>query len=263
MSQYSNESASMALHRDRDVRLHLIEQERRFYVVASILLLIVSIIGFRQFLLHGKSAGGTSISPPILYAVVTHGVVIFSWLLLLLVQSVLIVGGRLRQHMTLGAIGGVLAAAVAISAFVVAPLSAHYNPGSYVHFGGARYFLAFALTAPVMFSILVTVGFVYRKRPDIHRPMMLLATVAMTTGSFDRWPYLEHLIAFTHGYVPVFHWGPMLVLGAVLFLLHAVMTQRPSCWYGAGYAVVVSTVLLSVAIAGSETWQQIAALVVP
>jgi hypothetical protein len=249
--------------RDPIAARRVLQQERRFYVIASIVLLLATVVGFREFLLHGKSAGGHSIMPQILTVVVIHGVAMLMWVVLLLVQSLLIVTGRRRIHMTLGLLGAVLAGAVVILGLAVAPLAARYNPAGYEVFGGARYFLAFSLTGPVMFGVLAAIGIAYRGRPDVHRPMMLLATVAMMTGSFDRWPYLEHLIAFSHGNVPVFHWGPMLLFGAALFALHAAMTRRPSRWYAAGYAGVVITTLLSSVVAGSAAWNEVAALVAP
>lgn len=257
------ESVTFTSPGTRSAAVNTLSRERRFYAIAAGLLLLVAVIGFRQFLMHGKAAGGLPINPHIVVAVVIHGVAMLAWMVLLLMQSLLIVTGRRRLHIVLGRFGVALAVAVVLSSVALAPLSAHYNPASYTHFGGARYFLAFALAAPLMFSILVTAGFAYRARPDVHRPMMLLATVAMMTGSLDRWPYLEHLIAFSNGYVPVFHWGPMLLLGALLFVLHAMMTRRPSRAYALGYAGVLGTVLSVVVVADSMWWNTLAARVVP
>lgn len=252
-----------AAKRDVTMERRILERERRYYVVASCILLAGTLVGFRHFLIGGNGAGGMPITPQILALAVVHGIAMLMWILLLLTQSLLIVNGRRRLHMTLGRWGAVLAGAVVIFSFVVAPLSARYNPGLYEAFGGARYFLAFSLTAPVLFGIFVAVGIAYRNRPDIHRPLMLLATTAMMGGSFDRWPYVDRLIALTNSNVPLVHWGPMLLLGALLFALHAAMTRRPSRWFAIGYVVIVITTQSSVLIAGSAAWDQIAALAVP
>jgi hypothetical protein len=263
MHQIADEVNPAEIRRDPFAARRALEQERRFYVIASFVLLLATMVGFREFLMHGKGAGGISIKPQILTVVVVHGIAMLTWVALLLVQSLLIVAGRRRLHMTLGLLGAVLAVAIVILGLTVAPLAARYNPAGYEEFGGARYFLAFSLTAPLMFGALAGIGISYRGRPEVHRPMMLLATVAMMTGSFDRWPYLERLIAFTHGNVPVFHWGPMLLFGAALFALHAAITRRPSRWYAAGYACVVIATLLSTVVASSAVWNEIAARVVP
>lgn len=263
MREITAEVTAADVQRDRLNGRSTLAQERRFYVIASCAVLFATVVGFHEFLFHGRGAGGVAIMPQILTVVVIHGLAMLAWVVLLVVQSLLIVGGRRRIHMVLGQWGAVLAGAIVILGLAVAPLAARYNPAGYEEFGGARYFLALSLTAPVMFAALVAIGIAYRGRPDVHRAMMLLATVAMMTGSFDRWPYLERLIAFTHGYVPLFHWGPMLVFGAALFALHAAMTRRPSRWYAVGYGGVVIVTLLSSMVAASARWDKLAALVVP
>lgn len=241
----------------------VLERERRYYVLASSVLLVATLIGFRYFLLGGKGAGGMPITPEIVSLAAVHGIAMLTWVVLLLVQSLLIVGGQRRLHMTLGRGGAVLAGLVVIFSLVVAPLSARYNPGLYEAFGGSRYFLMFSLTAPILFAIFVTLGITYRNRPDMHRPFMLLATTVMMGGSFDRWPYVDRLIELTNSNVPVVHWGPMLLLGAIFFALHAVMTRRPSRWFAIGYGAILLATQLSVLMAGSATWDKVAALAVP
>ncbi len=117
------------------------------------------------------------------------------------------------------------------------------------------------LASPLMFGALVAVGIAYRRRPEVHRPMMLLATQSLMTGSLDRSSYMARLTALVHGNVPVFHWRQILLLGALLFVLHAAMTRRTSRYYAAGYASLAVGSLLSVVVAHSTTWNQIAALV--
>ena len=48
-------------------------------------------------------------------------------------------------------------------------------------------FNLFAVVQIVSFGLFVGVGVYYRRRPDIHRPMMLMATLWFITPSFDRW----------------------------------------------------------------------------
>lgn len=121
----------------------------------------------------------------------------------------------------LGRMGAVLAAAIVLLGLPVVLLSAHYNPAIYTDFGGARFFLPLMLASPLMFGALVAVGIAYRRRPEVHR----------------------------------------LLLGALLFVLHAAMTRRTSRYYAVGYASLAVGSLLSVVVAHSTTWNQIAALV--
>jgi hypothetical protein len=249
--------------RERGTDSGALDRERRFYAVAAFALLVITAVGFRSFLLHGKAVGDTDITQPILGLVVVHGIAMLSWVVLFFVQSLLIVTARRRLHMALGKAGAVLAAAVVLLSLIVAPLSVHFNPSEYAGLGGAKFFLALMLTGPITFGALVTVGLVQRRRPEVHRPMMLLATLVLMTGPLDRWPYMDRLVAIVHDNVPVFHYGQLLLLGALLFLLQWAMTRRANRWYAIGYAGMALVSLGSVAVAYSGVWNRLAGLIVP
>jgi FtsH-binding integral membrane protein len=112
-----------------------------------------------------------------------------SWVILFFVQSALIVAGNRRVHMKVGVAGAVLAAVIIVLGTCVGILSVHFNPEGYSDLGGARFFLAIMLTGILTFGALIAIGINYRRRPEVHRPMMLLATVVLMTGSLDRWPF--------------------------------------------------------------------------
>ena len=76
-------------------------QERRFYAIASFALLFITLVGFRAFVLHGGSAFG-KFTTQIVGLIVVHGLAMLGWVSLLFVQSLLIVTGRPRLHVTLG-----------------------------------------------------------------------------------------------------------------------------------------------------------------
>ena len=62
----------------RDPRRIQLAQERRFYAVAAFLLVAITAYGFRQFLLHGKAAGGNPMTPQIVALVVVHGIMMLA-----------------------------------------------------------------------------------------------------------------------------------------------------------------------------------------
>jgi hypothetical protein len=68
--------------------------ERLFYLFSSCLFLIIVAMGFQQFYLHGRAFGGGSITQQIGSLVVLHGIAMSTWIILLVVQSGLIVGGN-------------------------------------------------------------------------------------------------------------------------------------------------------------------------
>src|SRR5215470_8629401 len=67
-----------------------IRRERQFYVAAACVMSIITLVGFREFLLHGRAAGGVPMTPQILTLVVIHGSAMLGWVGLFLIQSVLI-----------------------------------------------------------------------------------------------------------------------------------------------------------------------------
>src|SRR5215469_11815658 len=105
-----------------------LQSERRFYVVAGSVMLVATAVGFRLFLAHGKGFGGGEITRQIVPLVVVHGLAMFSWIILFLLQSVFIANGNRRLHMRIGVGGAVLAGIMVPLGSVAAILSVRYNP---------------------------------------------------------------------------------------------------------------------------------------
>jgi hypothetical protein len=235
-----------------------INPDHLFYVVAAGVMLIFTAGGFRNFYLHGRAPWG-QMTNQILPLIVAHGLAMSGWVILFLVQSILILTGRRRLHLVIGPIGGVLAAAIVILGTIVAPLSVHFSPQVYAALGGPRPFLAMMLVQMLSFGTLVAIGLVYRRRPEIHRPMMLLATIVIQSGALGRFPYIEELAAFP----PLYVWGPVLLFGGSLFVLQWGIGSTPNRWYLMGYAGMVMASFLSVAVGRTAIWSGMLSNFVP
>ena len=109
------------------------------------------------------------------------------------------------------------------------------------------------------FGTLVAVAVMYRRRPAIHRPMMLLASLMIISGSLGRCPYIADFAAMP----PLYVLGPALVLGAVFLILQWGMTRSVSRWYAFGYSAVVIASFIFIVVGHSSLWNQIAAAIVP
>jgi hypothetical protein len=232
--------------------------DRLFYVIAASLMLIFTAEGFRNFYLHGRAPWG-NMTAQIVPLIVAHGLAMSGWVILFLVQSVLIRTGRRKLHLVIGPLGGVLAAAIVILGATVAPLSAHFSPQVYATMGGARAFLATMWIQMLSFGTFVGIGLVYRRRPEIHRPMMLLATITIQSGALGRCPYIENIAALP----PLYVWGPVLLLGGLLFLLQWGMSRAANRWYLMGYAGMAIVALASVGIGSSAIWNRMVSAIVP
>jgi hypothetical protein len=233
--------------------------DRRFYVIAAYAMLILTAVGFRAFLLRGRGFGGGPMTSQIVPLVVVHGLAMFAWVVLFCVQSTLILRGNRRLHMVLGPLGGVLAAAIVILGSSVALLSVHFSADLYAPFGGARFFLAIMLSEMVLFGTFVAIGIANRHRAEIHRPMMLLATLAIISGSLGRIPYVVNLAILP----PLYVYWPALLFGGVLFLLQWGMTRLANRWYLIGYAGIAVGSVVSVALGSTTLWSQMTASFVP
>jgi len=228
--------------------------ERLFYVIAGSVMLVATGVGFRAFLAHGKGFGGGEITRQIVPLVVVHGLAMFSWMILFLVQSIFILNGNRRLHMRIGLGGAVLAGVMVPLGSVAAILSAHYNPELYQPFGGPKFFLATMLGEMLSFGVLVGIAIIYRSRSEIHRPMMLLATLMIISGSLGRCPYIGEFAAMP----PLYVLGPSLALGALFLVLQLGMTRTLSRWYVFGYSTIVVACCIFIVMGHSALWNQIA-----
>jgi hypothetical protein len=229
-----------------------------FYVIAAGVMLIFTAGGFRNFYLHGRAPWGV-MTTQIVPLVVAHGLAMSGWVILFLVQSILILTGRRRLHLVIGPLGGVLAAAIVILGAMVAPLSVRFSPQVYAALGGPRPFLATMFVQMLSFGTLVGIGLMYRRRPEIHRPMMLLATIVIQSGALGRFPYVQNLSALP----PLYVWGPVLLFGGLLFVLQWGMSRTPNRWYLIGYAGMVMASFLSVAVGSTALWNRAVSTFVP
>lgn len=232
--------------------------ERMFYLLASCLFLLIIVWGFQHFYLHGRASDGGPVTQKIVPLVFLHGILMSSWIVLFAIQSGLIVSGNRKLHMSLGVGGVALAASLVIVGLATAIASVHYNPDSYKDIWGARRFLSFMLVNIVGFGTLAGIGVIYRQRPEIHRPMMFLATLFVAgPAGFFRIPAISGpIMGAVHTiFAP---WIPMLVLGAILVLAKWVMTKSWDRYFAAGFGAVALACVLQLFIANSGWWYQVA-----
>lgn len=247
-------SSTVMRSQERSAAVRKLAAERLFYVIAASVMLVATVVGFRLFLAHGKGFGGGEITHQIFPLVVVHGLAMFSWVVVFLVQSILILNGNPRLHMRIGVSGAVLGGVMVPLGSVSAILSARYNPDIYQILGGPRFFLAIMLGEMLSFGVLVGVAVIYRRRPEIHRPMMLLASLMIISGSLGRCPYIGQYALMQPFYVL----GPALVLGALFLVLQLGMTRAFSRWYALGYSGMVIASVMIIVIGHSALWNRIA-----
>ena len=144
-----------------------------FYTGASLAIVIVVFVGFAPtYYLKGYFQ-----TAPLPLVNHLHGVVFTGWIVLFAAQVRLVAVHRVDLHRRLGVAGAWLAGAVVTLGVTAALLSGRHNfaAGN----DGALAFLVIPFGDMLTFCVLTTAGLYYRRRPDVHRRLMLLATVTL------------------------------------------------------------------------------------
>ncbi|MGB6974019.1 MAG: hypothetical protein WBD67_04980 [Terracidiphilus sp.] len=233
--------------------------DRYFYSTASGLFLVLMLVGFHAFYLHGTGFPDRQIDPRIFALDAVHGTAIALWFGLFFAQSLLIAARNRKLHMTLGWVSVVLGPAVAGLGIAVAITSVRITDPRF-HFFGMLYsrFLLVMLAEMAMFAGFVAAGVLTRKKPRIHRNMMLMASLSILPGATGRTPPLLALFG-TAGWMGLF--GATFCIGLLLLLVRWAMMRRFDPWLAAGLAIWVAVFTGSMYLAMTPVWDRMAAVV--
>jgi hypothetical protein len=165
-------------------RLPGTRHDHRFFPAMAVLLTTAMGVGFAPtYFLAGVFQAKL---PGVLIHI--HGVVFTAWFVLLLVQSALASSGRLSVHRKLGIAGITIAAAML-------PLGL-LATAEYTHRLASHYHILMASIMPcaelLTFATLVTAAFLLRKRPDWHKRLIILATIAIIGAAVGRMEFLPY-----------------------------------------------------------------------
>ena len=182
-------------------RAHAID--RWIYVFMAAWFIAIVLIGFIPDSITKVGmvrAGARAPFPLVLHM---HAVVMGSFLLLLLTQTVLMATGRRALHMQLGIVGMVLAGALVVIGFILAPTMYHQVWGG-AHFGPPpvrealtpvvpllENILLLQISAGLMFGLFITVGLSARVRDaGLHKRMIFLAVAVPLGAAISRMHWL-------------------------------------------------------------------------
>lgn len=225
--------------------------DRFFYTAAGAIFLVLTVLGFQRYIFHGKHADGSAIAPVMLAIVIAHSTAIFAWFVMFFVQALLISTHNRRLHMTLGwgVVG--IAALIVVTGPLVATRSINADPSQVVFDWPGPQFLLFMFTEIALFAVFVTIGVLNRKRPRIHRPMMLMASLAIVSGATGR-------IAQVGSIFGGHHWvgisGPVVTLGLLLLAVRAAMTRSFDRPFAVGLAIYAMATLIAGRLAVTNMW---------
>jgi hypothetical protein len=177
--------------------------EHRFFMGLSLAILASAVLGFTRTYLLVPVLGLPDDALPFTPLVHLHAALSFGWCTLFVLQSWLIATGRQARHRQLGIVGvGWYLALVATGPVVALHAAARA--------GATRDELAFVAVSVgnvVAYTLLFGAGLLFRRRPPLHKRLMILGMVVMLSAPFGRLtslPYqLDHVV------------GPGLVVAAL------------------------------------------------
>lgn len=234
---------------------------RFFHAAAAASLLVLMFWGFQKFFIHGRAYPDRPLTPPIKTLLILHGTAMATWMLLSLVQPLLIVGNNRRVHMALGKVGAMIALCVFILGLKLGIESTQVNPPDMKIWGlSPKQFMAVPIISIVIFGGFVTFGVLNRRRPEVHRAMMLLATLAAMPAAISRIDALNNLY---HATIWEKVFGPffMTLVVALIFLGVKWALQRKADKYyalGCVFLIISSAAIMQLATTGA--WDQFASL---
>lgn len=213
----------------------------RFFFAMSGVLLLVVLAGFTRTLYLRPVFD----VPGVPGYVLLHGVVMSAWFVGIFVQTGLVAARRVGAHRTLGwLVAGVGVAMIPAGAYVTltttarraalgAPIERIVSLGSEVVWSD--------LGALSCFSLLLSAAIWVRRRSDLHKRLMLIASISMISPALSRifaWPVFAGLDNHVLGV------GGMLLLFAPLFVHDLATRRRVHAITVAGATLVMSVKLI-------------------
>jgi len=160
---------------------------RRFYVGLTLFMVAVMVVGFWPSY-FGRLLRGDVARPLVIQI---HGLVFVGWMALLFAQVMLAARGGTRLHRKLGRFGiayGCLVLATGLAAGFAAPVM-HLAAGEWMKDRAAG-FLLIILGDMTLFGVFFGAAVAYRRQPEVHKRLMITATVALLFAAVGRMAFI-------------------------------------------------------------------------
>jgi hypothetical protein len=169
---------------------------RYFYFSMSLLIAAVVIYGFSHTVDHNLIHA----TPPRPWILWLHGAVFSGWLVFFIFQSALVRTGNVKLHRLTGWFGAALGVLIPVlgiwTAIVMHRFEFIYFHAEAVQLpptGANPTFFAIQTIDILSFTIFFWLGIYWRKKPEYHRRLMLVATCVLTAAAFGRMPMVSHM----------------------------------------------------------------------
>lgn len=219
--------------------------DRRFFIAATIVTIVLVFAGFARSYYLMEFTGAPDLAPH----VHVHGVVMSLWFVLFLVQVLLVAFRRTPLHRKVGVVGTVLAVVMVSLGVATALSSAHRTRSDPAELA----FLVVSLGDILTFGTFVALGIALRRRTDVHKRLMLLASMSILPAAIGRIP-----LSFIENGGALAFYGLTDVVVVAALVVDAIRNRRvhPAFLWGTVVYVVSQPVRLWIGTTG--TWMRIA-----
>jgi hypothetical protein len=217
--------------------------QQRFYFYALVCAALVVFAGFaRSYFLKGLF--GTPVLYPLLHV---HGLVMTSWFVLFGAQTLLIQRHRTDLHRRLGVAGVLLAATIVAVGAAVVIINA--REGRVPLAAPVPVIVSLSLVNLMAFGVLVAAAVSFRRRSEVHKRLMLLATLNLLTAAIARIP-LDFIPL--PGLLRMFGLADAFILVCVAYDTWRHRRLHPA--FATGAILSIAWAPLAIAVGGSSAW---------
>jgi hypothetical protein len=156
-----------------------------FYLGMALFIAVVVVYGFSHTI--GENLLHASPIPPFILTI--HAIVFPGWVLFFILQSALVRTRNVALHRTLGWFGLALGSSILILGYLTATGMDRFHLQVH-HDTDALPFLIIQVMDLACFAVPFALAIYWRRRPEYHRRLMLVASCGLTDAAFGRFPFL-------------------------------------------------------------------------
>jgi len=159
--------------------------EKYFYFCMSLLVAAIVVWGFS----HTVNASLFHPAVPRPFLLWIHGAVFSGWVVFYILQSTLVRTHNVRVHRSLGWLGVALGTVMVPLGITTAIVMGRFDTYR-LHQTGGDAFLIVPFYDMAAFAVLLALAIYWRKKPELHRRLMLIATCCLLDAAFGRIDYI-------------------------------------------------------------------------
>jgi hypothetical protein len=198
------------------------------------------------------TAGAPAPKMPLPLYLWAHGIVLTAWFVLVVAQTGLIAAGRTALHRRLGIVGVVLAVLLVItSAMATLRLPVRATAAGVADSPIVAQLRQGNTAALVVFSVLVAIAIVVRRRGEVHKRLLLIATLNIVPPAAARLAGTITFAGIGETTAIAVSFGGLIAMAASLIVYDVVTRRRPHPATLIGLALVFVLPAIVFAIVGT------------